>query len=91
LTIVSLKKQFFDMEIHKKIVVNEQGTPQEVIIPWEEFQKIQYLLGLEEDISISPEWESEIASRIDDIDSGRADLVSGEAVFDRLRSVLSKN
>ena len=79
------------MEIHKKIVVNEQGTPQEVIISWEEFQKIQDLLGLEEDISISPEWESEIASRIDDIDSGRADLVSGEAVFDRLRSVLSKN
>lgn len=54
-------------------------------------QKIQDLLGLEEDISISPEWESEIASRIDDIDSGRADIVSGEAVFDRLRSVLSKN
>ena len=79
------------MEIHKKIVVNEQGTPQEVIIPWEEFQKIQYLLGLDQDVSISADWESEIASRIDDLDSGRADLVPGEAVFDRLRSVLAKN
>lgn len=79
------------MEIHKKIVVDEQGTPQEVIISWEEFQKIQHLLGLQEDICISPDWEAEIASRIDDIDSGRADLVSGEAVFDRVRSLLPEN
>jgi putative addiction module component (TIGR02574 family) len=79
------------MEIHKKIVVDEQGTPQEVIIPWAEFQKIQELLELDSDIQLSPEWEAEIARRIDDIDSGRAELRSSEEVFNRLRSTLLQN
>lgn len=35
------------INIHKKIVVDEQGNPQEVIIPWEEFQEIAELLGLD--------------------------------------------
>jgi putative addiction module component (TIGR02574 family) len=79
------------MEIHKKIVVDEQGTPQEVIIPWAEFQKIQELLELDSGIQLSPEWEAEIARRIDDIDSGRAELRSSEEVFNRLRSTLLQN
>ena len=37
------------MNIHKKIVVDEQGNPQEVIIPWNEFQEIAELLGLDLD------------------------------------------
>jgi putative addiction module component (TIGR02574 family) len=79
------------MEIHKKIDVDEQGTPQEVIIPWAEFQKIQELLELDSEIQLSPEWEAEIARRIDDIDSGRAELRSSEEVFNRLRSKLLQN
>ncbi len=37
------------MEIHKKIVIDEHGNPQEVIIPWAEFQEIADLLGLDLD------------------------------------------
>lgn len=37
------------MNIHKKIVVDEQGDPQEVIIPWDEFQEIAEILGLDLD------------------------------------------
>ena len=35
------------MEIHKKVVVDDTGAPQEVIIPWPEFQEIEELLGLD--------------------------------------------
>ena len=34
------------MSIHRKIVVDEHGNPQEVIIPWDEFQGIAEILGL---------------------------------------------
>ena len=37
------------MEIHKKIVIDEHGNPQEVIIPWAEFQEISDILGLDLD------------------------------------------
>ena len=79
------------MVIHKKVVVDEQGIPQEVIIPWAEFRQIQELLELDSDIPLSPEWEAEIARRIDDIDSGRAEPRSSEEVFSRLRSALLQN
>ena len=35
------------MQIHKKVVVDDAGTPQEVIIPWAEFREIEELLGLD--------------------------------------------
>ncbi len=35
--------------IHKKIVVDEEGNPQEVIISWSEFLKIEEALGLDLD------------------------------------------
>ncbi len=35
--------------IHKKIVVDEKGDPQEVIIPWEEFRQLEEALGLDLD------------------------------------------
>lgn len=35
------------MNIHRKIVVDEHGNPQEVIIPWDEFQGIAEILGLD--------------------------------------------
>ena len=37
------------MSIHRKIVVDEHGNPQEVIIPWDEFQGIAEILGLDFD------------------------------------------
>jgi hypothetical protein len=37
------------MSIHRKIVVDEHGNPQEVIIPWDEFQWIAEILGLDLD------------------------------------------
>ena len=37
------------LTIHKKMVVDQDGTPQEVIIPWEEFRQIEELLGLDLD------------------------------------------
>ncbi len=37
------------MDIHKRYVVDDQGNPKEVIIPWEDFQKIEEMLGLDLD------------------------------------------
>ena len=40
------------MGINKKYIDDEQGTPKEVIIPFEDFRKIEELLGwdLDEDV-----------------------------------------
>lgn len=35
--------------IQKKIIVDEDGNPQEVIISWKEFQKIEEALGMDLD------------------------------------------
>jgi PHD/YefM family antitoxin component YafN of YafNO toxin-antitoxin module len=37
------------LTIHRKLVVDEQGKPQEVILPWEEYLQIEELLGLDLD------------------------------------------
>ena len=37
------------INIHKKIVIDERGNPQEVIIPWDEFEEIVEILGLDLD------------------------------------------
>ena len=37
------------INIHKKIVTDEKGNPSDVIIPWDEFQEIEELLGLDLD------------------------------------------
>lgn len=44
------------MNIHKKVVVDDAGTPQEVIIPWAEFQEIEEMLGLD----LEPEVEEQL-------------------------------
>lgn len=38
------------IDIHKKIVTDEEGNPSDVIIPWNEFQEIVELLGLDLDV-----------------------------------------
>ncbi|GJQ59688.1 MAG: hypothetical protein D8M57_14495 [Candidatus Scalindua sp. AMX11] len=35
------------LTIHKKVVKNVNGNPKEVIIPWEEYKKIEESLGLD--------------------------------------------
>ena len=35
--------------LHKKIVVDEQGKPMEVIIPWDEYKELEEILGLDLD------------------------------------------
>ncbi|MEE8189993.1 MAG: hypothetical protein V3T79_00190 [Candidatus Scalindua sediminis] len=39
------------IEIHKKIVVDENGNQMEVIIPWNEYNEMEELLGLDLDKS----------------------------------------
>ncbi|TVP80861.1 MAG: hypothetical protein EA353_02815 [Puniceicoccaceae bacterium] len=56
------------MEIHKKVVVDDAGTPQEVIIPWAEFQELEELLGLD----IEPEVAEQLADAKRDRESGEA-------------------
>lgn len=56
------------MEIHKKVVVDDAGTPQEVIIPWAEFQEIEELLGLD----IEPEVGEQLADAKRDRENGDA-------------------
>lgn len=35
--------------INKKLIVDENGKPKEVIIPWEEYKEIEEILGLDLD------------------------------------------
>ena len=37
------------LSIEKKVVVDDQGQPQEVIISWEQYQQIIEILGLDLD------------------------------------------
>jgi hypothetical protein len=37
------------INIEKKIVVDEQGLPQEVIISWKQYKEIEEILGLDMD------------------------------------------
>jgi PHD/YefM family antitoxin component YafN of YafNO toxin-antitoxin module len=53
--------------IQKKIVVDENGVPQEVIIPWAQFCELSEVLGLDLD-------EEAMA----DLRTARADLEKGD-------------
>lgn len=35
------------LTVHKKIVIDDNGNPMEVIIPWEEYKEIEESLGLD--------------------------------------------
>lgn len=35
------------LTVHKKVVVDNNGNPMEVIIPWEEYKEIEESLGLD--------------------------------------------
>lgn len=37
------------LKIHRKLVIDERGRPQEVILPWEEYRQIEEVLGLDLD------------------------------------------
>jgi hypothetical protein len=44
-----VESEEFMLAIQKKLVVDEQGRPQEVIISWEQYQQIVEILGLDLD------------------------------------------
>lgn len=54
------------LTIHKKMVIDDQGRPTEVIIPWEEYQELAELLGLDLD-----------EDAIEDLSRAKADRDSG--------------
>lgn len=37
------------LKIHRKLVIDDRGRPQEVILPWEEYRQIEEVLGLDLD------------------------------------------
>lgn len=55
-------------KIHKKLVVDEQGTPVEVIIPREAFRDLEEALGLDLD-----------EAAIDDLEQARRDREAGKS------------
>jgi PHD/YefM family antitoxin component YafN of YafNO toxin-antitoxin module len=55
------------LEIHKRIVVDENGEPQEVLIPWKEFKEIEEALGLDLD-----------AEAVADLEQARSDRAAGK-------------
>jgi len=51
------------LKIHKKLVVDEKGRPQEVILPWEEFRQIEEALGLDLDATAVADLEEAAKDR----------------------------
>ena len=35
------------LTVHKKVVIDDNGNPMEVIIPWEEYKEIEEALGFD--------------------------------------------
>ncbi len=65
------------IEIQKKIVVDENGVPQEVIIPWAQFCELSEALGLDLD-----------DDAVADLRETRADLENGnKAAFKPLSGI----
>ena len=55
------------IEIHKKVFVDDEGNPREVLIPWEEYREIEETLGLD----LGPQ-------AVDDLEQARRDRESGK-------------
>ncbi len=53
------------LTIHKKLIVDDQGNPTDVIIPWAEFLEISELLALDLD-----------EAAIYDLDQAKADSIN---------------
>ena len=53
------------LTIHKKLIVDDQGNPTDVIIPWAEFLEISELLALDLD-----------EAAIYDLDQAKADRIN---------------
>ncbi|MCB1033716.1 MAG: hypothetical protein KDD47_07775 [Acidobacteria bacterium] len=62
--------------IHKKLVVDEEGRPQEVILPWEEFRQIEELLGLDLDAKAVADLEASAEDRAKGTPGAYVDLDS---------------
>jgi hypothetical protein len=57
------------LQINKRYIVDEQGNPKEVIIPMEDFRKIEELLGLD----LDEEAVSQLRQARKDRESGNED------------------
>ena len=55
--------------IPKKIVVDEQGTPVEVILPWQTFCELQETLGLD----LDAEAQADLRETRCDLEAGRTE------------------
>ncbi|MFK5923892.1 MAG: addiction module protein [Verrucomicrobiota bacterium] len=78
----------YPMIITYQTVVDENGKPTAVQIPWEQFELIQQKLEEGDiDFAVSAEWSDELNRRASDIDEGRVELVEGEDFLSRLRAV----
>lgn len=75
------------MTIPHQTLVDANGQPVAVQIPWEDFQQIQRRLEQDEDSEISTRWRQELHRRSEEIDSGRVQLIEGEAFLERLRTL----
>ena len=64
------------LTIHKKLVVDEHGTPQEVILPWDEYRQIVELLGLDLDQEAIAELDEAAKDRESGAPDGYVDLDS---------------
>lgn len=64
------------LTIHKKLVVDEQGTPQEVILPWDEYRQIEELLGLDLDSQAIADLEEAVRDRESDTPGAYVELDS---------------
>lgn len=57
--------------------------------PEERAELIETLIAsVEPPLPLHPDWEAEIARRLDDLDAGRAELIPGEQVFAELRALI---
>jgi len=56
-------------KLHKKLVIDEHGKPREVILPWEEYRKIEEVLGLD----LDDEAISDLEQAARDREAGTAD------------------
>ncbi len=55
------------ISLHKKMVVNEEGKPTDVIIPWEEYKEIEESLGIDLD-----------TNAIEDLNEAKSDREKGD-------------
>jgi len=73
--------------IPHQTVVNAEGKPVAVQIAWKDFLEIQQRLEEVQEEAPSPAWREELHSRAEEIDTGKVQLIEGEAFLEQLRAL----